>query len=270
MEGIHEGICSVGHGGISILNGIPTGYGATVAVDLQAESCIAEDSAGNTQSELVKAVLDYFHRSTGKKYAAQISSGVPAGMGLKSSSAVSVALIESLQKVTGLSGYPPRLSALISMEAGISVTGAFDDAVAAYHGGSFLTDNTAMIIEQWIDFDPESVFVLLLNGERSTVDPRTLRNNSSQFMEAVRLARTGDIAGAMNLNGRLVAEHLGYSMDPVRTADRYGAIAAGITGNGPAVFALFREGEESPLVDVFARMGQTAVVRPVMYSQLKR
>ena len=265
MEGIHEGICSVGHGGISILNGIPTGYGATVAVDLQAESCIIEDSMGDQQSELVNAVLEYFHKSTGQKYGAHINSRIPAGMGLKSSSAVSVALIESLQKATGISGYPPRLSAIISKEAGLSVTGAFDDAVAAYHGGSFLTNNTTMAIEQWIDFDPETVFVLLLNGKRGTVGPEILRRHNSEFLEAVRLARVGDIAGAMNLNGRLVAEHLGYSMEPIMTAERYGAIASGITGNGPAVFALFREGQEGPLVDEFARRGTTTVVRPVMH-----
>ncbi len=69
----------------------------------------------------------------------------------------------------------------------------------------------------------------------------------------------------MNLNGRLVAEHLGYSMEPIRTADRYGAIASGITGNGPAVFALFREGQEGPLVDCFSRRGKTMVVRPIMH-----
>ena len=265
MEGIHEGVCSVGHGGISILNGIPTGYGATVAVDLQAESCVTDGGTGIQQSDLVNAVLDYFQKSAGKRYGVKINSGIPAGMGLKSSSAVSVALIESLQKATGLSGYPPRLSALISREAGISVTGAFDDAVAAYHGGCFLTDNTAMVIEQWMDFDYETVIVLLLDGKRGTTGPGTLRSHSAEFMEAVRLARRGDVTGAMNLNGRLVAEHLGYSMEPIRTAERYGAIASGITGNGPAVFALFREGQEGPLVDCFARRGKTMVVRPVIH-----
>lgn len=265
MESIHEGICSVGHGGISILNGIPTGYGAAVAVDLQAESCVMERGIEVQQSDLVNAVMEYFHKSTGKRYGVKINSRIPAGMGLKSSSAVSVALIESLQKATGLSGYPPRLSALISREAGLSVTGAFDDAVAAYHGGSFLTNNTAMAIEQRIDFDWETVFVLLLDGKRGIAGPEILRKHSSEFMEAVRLARSGDITGAMNLNGRLVAEHLGYSMESIRTADSYGAIASGITGNGPAVFALFREGQEGPLVDCFSRRGKTMVVRPIMH-----
>ncbi|MEM0157195.1 MAG: shikimate kinase [Thermoplasmataceae archaeon] len=265
MEGIHERICSVSHGGISILNGIPTGYGAAVAVNLEAKSCITENYAGNSGSALVDAVLEYFHKSAGTKHGAQISSSIPASMGLKSSSAVSVSLIACLQKATGISGYPPRLSAIISRQAGLSVTGAFDDAVAAYQGGSFLTNNTSMVIEQWIDFDPDTVFVLLLKGKRETRNPEILRNHSSEFMEALRLVRSGDVTGAMNLNGRLVAEYLGYGREPVMAAERCGAIASGVTGNGPAVFGLFRKGEEGPLIDEFTRMGTTMVVRPVMY-----
>ncbi len=265
MEGIHEGICSVSHGGISILNGIPTGYGAAVAVNLDVKSCINDCCAENSGSALVDAVLKYFHKYSGVKHGAKISSRIPAGMGLKSSSAVSVSLIACLLRATGISGYPPRLSAIISRQAGLSVTGAFDDAVAAYHGGSFLTNNSSMGIEQWLDFDPDTVFVLLLKGRRGTENPEILRSHAPEFMEALRLARSGDVTGAMNLNGRLVAKYLGYGMDSVMAAERFGAIASGVSGNGPAVFGLFKNGEEGPLIDEFARMGTTLVVRPVMY-----
>lgn len=266
MADVQGEIFSIGYGGISVLNAIPTGIGSTVAIDMKTTVFVREADANSRQSQLTDSILDHFTSLTGKHFSVQIQSEIPQGSGLKSSSAVSVALIDSLCRITGLREYPPTLSAVISKKAGISLTGAFDDAVSAYMGGCFLTDNLKMRVETEITFPDDLVFVILYDGSSRTVDPAELRKWRSDFLPALAKARNGDILGAMNLNGHLVASHMGYDMDVIRNLDRLGAIASGVTGNGPAIFAVFRDGEEGPAYDLIKTMGSAWIARMVKHA----
>jgi len=60
----------------------------------------------------------------------------------------------------------------------------------------------------------------------------------------------------MRLNGVAVAEILGYDTTPIEESLRKGALAAGISGNGPSLFAACKEGEEGPLMDYLSSLGR--------------
>ncbi|TRM96102.1 hypothetical protein DJ530_13045 [Sulfolobus sp. E1] len=68
---------------------------------------------------------------------------------------------------------------------------------------------------------------------------------------------------AMKLNGILIANLLGYSLDPVRDALKKGAVASGISGNGPSYFAIVKEGDEGPVYEILKRYGNVIITRPM-------
>lgn len=263
MEAIHEEICSIGYAGLSVINAIPSGIGSTVAIDIVATVCARSSRESSDKTGLIGAVLDHFRSLTGMEFEISIDSEVPQGRGLKSSSAVSVAAISALSRLTGEKIYPPILSSELSRRIGLSVTGAFDDAVSAYHGGCFLTDNHNMKIMKELKFPDNIVFVISSAGERPVSRIKSLTDLRSLYSKPIELASSGRLLEAMNLNGHLVAEKLGYDMEFIGEIDRISPLASGVSGNGPAIFAAFREGEEGPGIELMSRKGNIMLARAV-------
>ena len=74
-------------------------------------------------------------------------SDIPTGYGLKSSSAISSAVVLSCAKAFGKTMTDEeilRLGAKTSIQTKVSITGAYDDACACYFGGFNVTDNLKM------------------------------------------------------------------------------------------------------------------------------
>lgn len=249
--------------GVSIVNAIPSWLGSTMAVNIKIEVEV-EEGAGD-HSSLTRAIVDYFREKHGlPELRVIVRSPIPPGSGLKTSSAVAVALIEAIKARYGLKDIDsPRLAADLSVRAGVSVTGAYDDATAAYHGGVSFTDNREKRILDLRNPPEDLAVVILVKGGRPAVDLGSLRRFSSLFKEIFHIALRGDIITAMRLNGVAVAEILGYDLEPIKRALELGALAAGVSGNGPSIFAVARKGEEGPLVDLFSSMGRTIVADPV-------
>ncbi len=264
MERVHEEVCSIAHAGLSVINAIPSGTGSTVAISLGAEACVWPGSHED-HGALVEAVIRYFSNKTGMDYRITIDSEIPQGSGLKSSSAVTVAAIASLSRITGIDVYPPALSSEISRNTGVSVTGAFDDAVSAYHGGCFLTDNYSMKIHKRLDFPDDIVFVISVAGMRAAERIHSLAELRDAYGRIVDLASRGEVLQAMDLNGHMVAAKLGYDMDYIARIDRTHPLASGVSGNGPAIFAAFRNGDEGPALDLMSDAGKVIVARAVGY-----
>ncbi len=252
------------YAGISIVNAIASWYGSSGAVDLKVKAEIEEKKEREKESEssLIREILDFFESKWNIPHLkVNIESEVPPGSGLKSSSAVSVALIEEIYKKYNIEYLePPKLSAVLSIKAGVSYTGALDDSSSSYYGGISFTNNKRFEIIE-VREPPDDVSVVILpKGNRANVNVKMLTRYSLTFSEIFKIARVCPLK-AMNLNGFLVAEILGYPKEPIEIAIKRGALAAGVSGNGPSYFAVTKEGEEGPVYDSFKKFGEPIVTR---------
>jgi shikimate kinase len=179
----------------------------------------------------------------------KIKSDIPTAVGLKSSSAVSVATTKA---VFGLFSKEAdsltilRTSCRASRDSKASITGAYDDAAASLLGGVAFTDNSRfkLIKHARLSRSLGSMVALLVPKRRkvltSSLGPSSYSSYRRESLLAFRLAMAGDFQSAMILNSSIQCEALNYSMGPVATALAAGASAAGITGKGPAVAAICR------------------------------
>lgn len=250
------------YAGVSIVNAIPAWLGSTMAINIRIEASLEKSS--EQPSELVKTIIEYFRYKIGvPDLSITVRSPIPPGSGLKSSSAVAVAIIEAIKSRYGLRDIDtPKLASELSIKAGVSITGAYDDATASYHGGISFTNNRENRLLDLREPPEELVVVILARGGRSGINPGALRRFEDLFREIFNIALRGDILTAMRLNGIAVAEILGYETEPIREALKLGALASGITGNGPSIFAIAKKGDEGPIIDMFNKLGRVIVTEP--------
>jgi shikimate kinase len=244
-------------GAVSFLNALFTGVGAAAAIDLPARATVeleptdeedrpsvTLDSASDTP--LVRAMVESAVRTFGGgrrfRVRASVTSSIPAAVGLKSSSAVSVAVGRAIADALRAAATPEslaRLSADVSQSVGLSATGAFDDAMAAAGGGLVVTDNTTRRVLARADLPAEWTVLLWLGRGEHAPSVRwrePFRAASSLAGPAVQAVDRGDWLTAMEANTRLVESILSYDLsawrERLRTA---GALASGVSGLGPAL-----------------------------------
>jgi shikimate kinase len=248
---------AITHGAISIVNAIATGKGSALGISLKVTAEVELEKGhgvrfvtGKDRDRLVNNII----RNTIPKgiietnlITIKVYSEIPIGYGLKSSSAVSnaVALACSrLAKQDDIDDYEILKAAIqSSLDAKVSLTGAYDDATACYFGGFTVTDNYSRRLIR-SEKAPENLSaVIFLPHTRTRGDVRKLSNLSDIFMYAFRLAETGQYWKAMKLNGVLASAALRSRYTPVMAALENGALSASISGNGPSIAALAYEDE---------------------------
>jgi shikimate kinase len=240
------------HGAISIVNAVATGKGSALGISLKVTAEVELDKGrgvrfltGKDSDRLVNNII----RNTIPKdmietnlITIKVSSEIPIGYGLKSSSAVSnaVALACSrLAKQDDIDDYEILEAAVrSSLDAKVSLTGAYDDATACYFGGFTVTDNYSRRLIRSEKAPENLTAVIFLPRNRTRGDVRKLSNLSDIFMDAFRLAEAGQYWKAMKLNGVLASAALSSRYAPVMAALDNGALAAGISGNGPSIAVL--------------------------------
>ncbi len=251
------------YGAITIVCGLPLSRGIALGVDLkvEAEVELTEDDSEEMTSwvrghrvrmggELLRAlrkILKLFEFEGGLKV--RITSEIPPERGLKSSSAVSNALILAAMEALGEKLEPLeilRLSVKLSRMAGITLTGALDDACASLLGGLCAADSKEMRIIARRRVPEFSVGILVPERRVPTSSLRSIDFSpyAGLFEEIFRKALEEDWIQAMTENGKAMCNILGYSQRPITEALRSGALGAGLSGKGPAFAAIF-EGEAS-------------------------
>lgn len=244
------------HGAVSIVNAIATGNGSSLGISLSATAHVElerghgvrfltgknEDRLINNiiRNSLPRAVIDE------NMITVKVRSEIPIGFGLKSSSAVSnaVALACSGLAAKEVDDFAVLDAAVrSSLDAKVSVTGAYDDATACYFGGFTVTDNySRRLIKK--EPAPENIYaIIFLPRNIPRGDISKLSNLSGLFSDAFKLAEAGEYWKAMTLNGVLAAAALSSSYNPIMAALEHGALGAGISGNGPSVAAVAYEDE---------------------------
>ena len=245
------------HGAISIVNAVATGKGSALGISLKV---IAEVELGKgrgvrflTGKHGYRLVNNIIHNTMPKEIiesnliTIRIYSEIPIGYGLKSSSAVSNAVAlacNRLAKQDDIDDYEILEAAVrSSLDAKVSLTGAYDDATACYFGGFTVTDNYSRRLIRSEKAPENLTIAILLPRNRIRGDIRKLSNLSDIFIEAFRLAEAGQYWKAMKLNGVLASAALSSRYAPVMAALENGALSASISGNGPSIAALAYDDE---------------------------
>ncbi len=266
-------------GAVTVVNAIPAWRGAAIGVDLRVEVELRLRQPGDVEvrstvrgesmrlgGELVEALLrilsDRFGVDAGLEV--EIRSEIPVGVGLKSSSAVSNALAAAAADALGM-GLDPlevvRLGVEVSRLAGVTVTGAFDDACASMLGGLCVTDNRRLLLVRRMRVGGGLRAVMGVPREASGPDIARLDSVRDHVEAAYGLALEGDWRPAMLLNGVACASALGYPLEPVRLALQAGAESAGLSGKGPAVAAICQDPD--PVAESWGRLGYEVIVAGV-------
>ena len=253
---------AVAHGAITVINAISCGLGAALSIKLRTEAYVRlTNQPGRIEGRILsdpqestilieKTVMRVLkHFGVEKDYGAYVEtrSDIPIARGLKSSSAaanaialaVTAALGEKVDDLTII-----NLGVDAAIEAGVTITGAFDDASASYLGNLVITDNRERKILKHIRIKEDYPVLILAPSEKAY----TARSNVERMkiiakeVEALhKMARVGDYWSAMTLNGIIYSTVLGYDTEVAIDALAAGALAAGLSGTGPAVAAVVPE-----------------------------
>jgi shikimate kinase len=260
------------HGAVSIVNAIATGRGSSLGISLKVVAEIEIEKGqglriqGKKGNNLVTSVI---HNALPRNVLADnflsisIESEIPSGYGLKSSSAVSNALALACNKIINedINDYTVLdIAVRSSLDAKVTITGAYDDASACYFGGIVLTNNrTNKLLRR--ERAPDDVYAIIFlpkNPSRGNV--HKLAALSDLFSEALNLAERREYWKAMKLNGVLTSVILGTNYQTVLTAFEKGALAASTSGNGPSVAALAYKEEVESIKSVFSKSSYDILV----------
>ncbi|WP_058367493.1 shikimate kinase [Haloparvum sedimenti] len=249
----------------TVLNALATGTGLAFALDVETRATVTLDpdsggvdgtvaGAPDADTRLVErcVALATERWGAGEGGAVTTDSDVPMAAGLKSSSAAANATVlatcDALELTVGDDPDDPavdvtreaacRLGVRAAREAGVTVTGAFDDASASMLGGVTVTDNDAdaLLSRESVAWDalvwtpPERAYSADADAERCA--------NVAPMAELVAdLALDGRYASAMTVNGLAFSAALGFSAEPAVEAMPH-ATGVSLSGTGPSVVAV--------------------------------
>jgi shikimate kinase len=254
-----EKATAIAHGAATIINAMATGEGAAFGVDLWTKAeveltnepgsitgKIKSDPAENTVL-IKKAILQVLKRfKVENKFGAKAKtdSNIPVARGLKSSSvaanAVTLATVAAIGKnLDDLDVI--NLGVDAAFEAGVTLTGAFDDACASYLGGIIITDNLKRKIVLHTQ-PPEDLSILFHYPEIKAYTQDTKLSKIRAVAPLVKIAHkeacSRNFWGALSLNGLIYSSALGFDTTIALDALDAGATAAGLCGKGPTVTAI--------------------------------
>lgn len=245
-------------GSATVINAIATGYGSafgigryvTAEVKLKSSkiTCKSDKDVDTTLMELcVQKVLEKFNIDTG--VSVKTYSDLPVASGLSSSSATSNAV--TLATVLAISKkYMPEykldefevlnMAIDASLDAGVTVTGAFDDASASFFGGLTITDNMQRKILKSQDMEKQNILIYMPDKKSITAqsDVGRMKLLAPYVQLAFNEALKGDIYKALTLNGLLYCAALEFNPSIALDALSAGAVAAGLSGTGPSFVAI--------------------------------
>ncbi len=253
----------------TVINAIATGYGSAFGLQLYVTaevelnsfksnriSCSADRDVDTELMEICAGkVIDRFRAShpiddVGLKV--KTSSTLPVASGLSSSSATSNAVVMATAEAL-ISEYDVNpgdiglkdtdllnMGVDASLDAGVSVTGAFDDASASFFGGLTLTNNFERKILKMERLENQNIIVYMPNRMSPTAqaDVGRMKLLAPQVKLAFNEALKGNTSKALTLNGVLYCASLGFNPNIALDALDAGASAAGLSGTGPSFVAL--------------------------------
>ena len=261
---------AISHGAATVINAIATGRGAAIGVDLWTKvrvqitnkPGIIQGKIVSTPSEnpvliekTVRKVLKHF--SLEEKFGAKVEtwSNIPIARGLKSSSvagnAIALATVAALNKnLDDLTVV--NLGVDGAIDAKVTITGAFDDACASYFGGLVVTDNLKRRIVKRFEIAGDLAVLFYVPAKKTytvSSDVRRMKEVASLVKIAYKETLRGNYWATLTLNGLIYSSALGYDPSIAVDALMAGALAAGLSGTGPAVTAIVSEEKKDLVTD---------------------
>ena len=247
-------------GSATIINAIATGFGSAFGIGLdivcEAKSiksgieCFNDVDADNTLMELcVKRVFDHYNISQ-EEFGVNLktTSKLPMASGLSSSSASSNAIVKAVSEIVSQEfDFKPlddleiiNMAIDASLEAGVTITGSFDDATASYFGGVVVTDNKnrEFIIKEKMEEHPILVYMPNFYSKSGDSNPERMKLLSPLVETAFGFAKDRNYFKALNLNGLIYSATLGFDSAIAVDALEAGAIASGLSGTGSSFVAV--------------------------------
>jgi shikimate kinase len=250
---------ALSHGAITIVNAMATGRGAALGVRLWTRAKVTLTNQPGLingrnftdpeeGTELIETTTRHVFKKlrADKRFGAFVEtySNIPVAVGLKSSSAASNAVALASVNVLGKKVsdiQTVKMGVEASLQTGVTLTGAFDDACACYFGGLVVTDNKRRrILKRFKPKNYSHVLIYVPSHKKYTkeVDTSSLKECRPFVKLAYREALRGNYWNSLTLNGLIYCKAFGYDTGPIKDALNNGAIAAGLTGKGPAVAAI--------------------------------
>jgi shikimate kinase len=264
---------AVAYGAGTVLNALATGRGAAFALDLPTTATVELSQSGSIEGTVaghpeadtgliercVQRCVARFGDGEGARV--QTDSEVPMAAGLKSSSAAANATVLATLDALDVAVAAPRrdepadeatvgesitrldacrIGVEAARDAGVTVTGAFDDASASMLGGVTVTDNRS---DELVAHEPlERAAVVWTPPEQAyTADADVDRCELVAPVARLvfELAREGRYGEAMTVNGLAFSAALDFPTDPALEALPHAA-GVSLSGTGASVVALGR------------------------------
>ena len=250
-------------GSATIINAIATGFGSAfgIGLDIECEAKSIPDSikcendvgADTELMELcVQKVFNHYDID-GEDFGISLKtkSSLPMASGLSSSSASSNAIVKAtsemiaeefdLNPLTDLEVINMAIDA--SLDAGVTITGSFDDATASYFGGVVVTDNRnrQFLIKEKMDNHPILIYMPDFHSKSGDSNVERMKVLSPLVETAFDFACKKEYFKALNLNGLIYSSALGFNTSIAIDALQAGALASGLSGTGSSFAAIVDE-----------------------------
>jgi len=266
------------HGAVSIVSAIANKKGATLGISLKVEA-IVETSEGKgiiIQSENKSLSSRLINKTIEKivtkkdleknKITVTLTSEIPTGYGLKSSSAISSAVALACAKIFKPK-YTDRQILLAGVEASIeskvSITGAYDDACSCYYGGFNVTDNGKRDRIHFERIPSNLMAVVFIPKNRKRGNLKKLKILSSIFNNAWELTRERKYWEAMTINGLATSSILNSEPKIIVDLIEKGALGASVSGNGPSIAAIVKKENIQNIKKVFGALEGNIIISKI-------
>ena len=240
-------------GAVSIVNAIATGKGSTLGIDTFVETTLTKKEGKgihitsenkSISSRLINKLIENMIPKKildNTKLELDFKSNIPTGYGLKSSSAISSAVVLSCAKAFGKNMSDDeilKLGAKTSIQTKISITGAYDDACACHFGGFNVTDNSKMRLLHREIAPKDLQAIIFLPKSRKRGNLKKLKEFKDAFEKSWQLAKNSDYWNAAILNGIATSSILNSEPNLIMKLMEKGALCATVSGNGPSIMAI--------------------------------
>ena len=150
-----------------------------------------------------------------------------------------------------------------SIESRVSITGAYDDACSCYFGGFNVTDNAKKQIVRSEKIPTNLIAIIFIPKNRKRGNLKNLKILSAVFYNAWILAKNANYWQAMIINGLATSTILNSDPKIITNLLEKGAIAASISGNGPAIAAITKKEDEQNVKKVFSSLEGNIIVSKI-------